>query len=242
MPMPEPVETPGTPPPSGRPPLVHRFPALEKLVWARGRRVPYIQQTTPSDCGAASLTMVLAYHGKHLRLDDVRKVTGFGRDGADALALLNGGRAFGLRGRGVKVEDVDDLKFLPPASILHWQFNHFLVFERLTPDGGAQVVDPAGGRRKVSREDLGRSFTGVALSFEPGEDFEPEEVKGNRVARFFRLLREHSGVLQRILVVSAMVQLFALAVPILIGILVDRVIPRGDRQLLTVLAVGLGAI
>jgi Peptidase C39 family len=102
--------------PSGRPPLHRRFPALEKLVWARGRRVPHVQQTTPSDCGAASLTMVLAYYGKHMRLDDVRKVTGFGRDGADALALLNGGRAFGLRGRGVKVEEVEDLKFLPPAS------------------------------------------------------------------------------------------------------------------------------
>ena len=98
--------------------------------------------------------MVLAYYGKHMRLDDVRKVTGFGRDGADALALLNGGRAFGLRGRGVKVEEVEDLEFLPPASILHWQFNHFVVFERLTADG-ADVVDPAGGRRRIP----GRSST-----------------------------------------------------------------------------------
>jgi ATP-binding cassette, subfamily B, bacterial len=224
-------------------PLHQRFPAIEKLIFSRrGRRVPFVQQTTASDCGAASLAMVLGYHGKHLRLDDVRKITGYGRDGADALAILSAARVFGLRGRGVKVEEVDDLRFLPPASILHWQFNHFLVFERLTPDGGAQVVDPGGGRRKVSREDLGRSFTGVALSFEPGEDFEPEEGKRNRLGRFLRLLRDHSGVLQRILVVSAMVQLFALAVPILIGTLVDRVIPRGDMQLLTVLAVGLATI
>ncbi|HKV10507.1 MAG TPA: peptidase domain-containing ABC transporter [Thermoanaerobaculia bacterium] len=239
--MPEPVETPGMPPPSGRPPLVRRFPALEKLVWSRGRRVPYVQQTTPSDCGAASLTMVLAYHGKHLRLDDVRKVTGFGRDGADALALLNGGRAFGLRGRGVKVEDVDDLKFLPPASILHWQFNHFLVFERLTPDG-ADVVDPAGGRRRVSREELDRSFTGVALTFEPSEDFEPEEARPRGVDRYLRLLKDHSAVLKRIVVTSGLVQLFALAVPLLIGALVDRVIPRGDVHLLAVLGAGLAAI
>jgi ATP-binding cassette subfamily B protein len=39
-----------------------------------------------------------------------------------------------------------------------------------------------------------------------------------------------------------MVQLFALAVPLLIGSLVDRVIPRGDMQLLAVLGVGLAAI
>jgi ATP-binding cassette subfamily B protein len=222
--------------------LHDRFPALDKLAFAgRRQRVPFIQQNTASDCGAASLTMVLAYHGKHLRLDDVRKITGFGRDGADALAILSAARVFGLRGRGVKVDEVDDLRFLPAGSILHWQFNHFLVFERLTADG-ADLVDPAGGRRRVSRDELGRSFTGVALTFEPGEDFEPQEGEPRKWDRFIKLLREHSGVLKRIVVTSGMVQLFALAVPLLIGSLVDRVIPRGDLQLLWVLAGGLAAI
>jgi len=225
-----------------RSPLHKRFPALEKIVFSRRRqRVPFVQQTTASDCGAASLTMVLAFHGKYLRLDEVRKVTGFGRDGADALAILSAARVFGLRGRGVKVEEIEDLRFLPAGSILHWQFNHFLVLERMTADG-ADVVDPAGGRRRISREELGRSFTGVALSFEPSEDFEPERGDRRRLGRFLNLMREHSDVLQRILVTSAMVQLFALAVPLLIGALVDRVIPRGDIQLLGVMAGGLAAI
>jgi ATP-binding cassette, subfamily B, bacterial len=240
--MPEPAETPSRPPTPPATPLHERFPALQKISFSRRRRrVPYVQQTTPSDCGAASLTMVLAYFGKNLRLDDVRKVTGFGRDGADALALLSAGRVFGLRGRGVKVEEIDDLRFLPPGSILHWQFNHFLVFERLTRDG-AEIVDPGGGRRKVGREELGRSFTGVALLFETGEDFEPQEGEPRRLDRFIRLLREHAGVLQRVLVTSIMVQLFALAMPLLMGVLVDRVIPRGDVQLLGVLGAGLAVI
>ena len=224
-------------------PLHERFPALKKIAFTgRNRRVPFIQQVTASDCGAASLTMVLAYHGKHLRLDDVRKITGYGRDGADALSILSAARVFGLRGRGVKVEEVEDLRFLPPGSILHWQFNHFLVFERQTADGGAELVDPAGGRRFVSRDELGRSFTGVALSFEPSEDFEPQEGEGRRWGRFLRVLRDHWAVLRRIVMTSAMVQLFALAVPLLIGVLVDRVIPRGDLQLLGILAAGLTAI
>jgi ATP-binding cassette subfamily B protein len=238
--MPEQPETAAPRDPSA--PLHERFPALQRIAFAaRRKRVPYVQQTAPSDCGAASLTMVLAYHGKHLRLDDVRKVTGFGRDGADALALLSAGRVFGLRGRGVKLEEVDDLRFLPPGSILHWQFNHFLVFERMTRDG-AELVDPGGGRRKVGREELGRSFTGVALIFETGEDFEPQEGERRRFDRFVNLLRQHAGVLQRVLVTSAMVQLFALATPLLISVLVDRVIPRGDLHLLGVLGAGLAAI
>ena len=241
--MPETSEIPENRDTSPKKPLHERFPALQKVAFtSRSRRVPFVQQVTASDCGAASLTMVLAYHGKHLRLDDVRKITGYGRDGADALAILAAARVFGLRGRGVKVEEVEDLKFLPPGSILHWQFNHFLVFERQTADGGAELVDPAGGRRMVSRDELGRSFTGVALSFEPSEDFEPQEGEGRRWGRFLRILRDHWDVLRRIVVTSAMVQLFALAVPLLMGVLVDRVIPRGDLQLLGILAAGLAAI
>ena len=222
-------------------PLDRRFPALGRLTFTRRRTIPYVQQTTASDCGAASLTMVLGFHGKHLRLDDVRKVTGFGRDGADALALVNAGRVFGLRGRGIKIDDIDDLRFLDRGAILHWQFNHFVVFDRLRA-GGAELVDPAVGRRWVSKEELERSFTGVALAFETGEDFLPEEGRPRNVGRYLRLFLDQSGALRRILVTSGLVQLFALAVPLLIGLLVDRVIPRGDLHLLTVLGIGMATL
>jgi ATP-binding cassette subfamily B protein len=227
---------PGTPEPLDR-----RFPALSRLAFTRRRTIPHVQQTTASDCGASCLTMVLGYHGKHLRLDDVRKVTGFGRDGADALALINAGRVFGLRGRGVKIDEIDDLRFLDRGSILHWQFNHFVVFDRLRA-GGAELVDPAVGRRWVSREELERSFTGVALAFETGEDFLPEEGRPRNVGRYLRLFLDQAGALRRILVTSGLVQLFALAVPLLIGLLVDRVIPRGDLHLLTVLGIGMAVL
>jgi ABC-type bacteriocin/lantibiotic exporter with double-glycine peptidase domain len=236
------MSDPSAPPETGTPePLDRRFPALRRLAFTRRRTIPYIQQTTASDCGAASLTMVLGFHGKHLRLDDVRKVTGFGRDGADALALVNAGRVFGLRGRGIKIDEIDDLRFLDRGSILHWQFNHFVVFDRLRA-GGAELVDPAVGRRWVSKEELERSFTGVALAFETGEDFLPEEGRPRNVSRYLRLFLDQSGALRRILTTSALVQLFALAVPLLIGLLVDRVIPRGDLHLLTVLGIGMAAL
>ncbi|HET6346207.1 MAG TPA: peptidase domain-containing ABC transporter, partial [Myxococcota bacterium] len=73
-------------------------------------------------------------------------------------------------------------------------------------------------------------------------DFEPQEGEGRRWGRFLRILRDHWDVLRRIVITSAMVQLFALAVPLLMGVLVDRVIPRGDLQLLGILAGGLAAI
>lgn len=220
-----------------------RFPALGRLrPGDRRRRIPYVQQTTGADCGAACLTMVLDYFGKQVRLDEVRDIAGVDRDGSDALSLLQAGRWFGLRGRGVQIEEVEDLEFLDKGSILHWQFRHFVVFEGVAAKGGAHIVDPARGRREVPRAELRRSFTGVALTFEPTEDFEPEAGRPSGLMRYVRQIFAQSTLLSRTLVLSVLLQLFALALPLLTGILVDRVVPRGDYHLLTVLSVGLAAI
>jgi ABC-type bacteriocin/lantibiotic exporter with double-glycine peptidase domain len=195
------------------------------------------------DCGAACLAMVLGYHGKPLPLAEVRGVIGSGRDGATAEALLAAGSWFGLRGRGVRVDSVDALAALDPGAILHWRFNHFVVLDRLGGDG-LHIVDPAGGRRVVSHQEARRSFTGVALLLEPADGFEPAAAGTPRdgLRRYLQPLLARSGSLVRVLATSLLVQLFALAVPLLIGVLVDRVVPHRDVDLLVVLAVGLAAL
>ncbi len=221
--------------------LIERFPALRRLRLRTSRRLRLVQQTAEADCGAACLTMVLSLHGKDLRLESVRNTLGIGRDGADAETLIHGARFFGLRGRAVKVEDLDNLRYLERGSILHWNFHHYVVFEGLSK-GGASIVDPAAGRRRVSREELARSFTGVALTFRRGEDFEPGGERRRSGVRYLREVLAHSSLVSRLLTMSMLLRLLALATPILTGVLVDQVVPRGDHRLLTVLAAGLIAI
>jgi ATP-binding cassette subfamily B protein len=204
-------------------------------------RVPFVQQMAAADCGAACLAMVLGYHGKHLPLDQVREAGGSARDGIDAADILRGAECFGLRGRGVQVSEVEDLRHLPPASILHWRFNHFVVFERMTR-GGAVLLDPASGRRTVSSREVGASFTGVALTFEPAADFSPADRRARGLGRYFRRLRVHRALLTRTLVVSVLDRLLALAVPLATGLIVDRVVPNGDLSLLELLSLGLAAM
>ncbi|MGD2113783.1 MAG: peptidase domain-containing ABC transporter [Acidobacteriota bacterium] len=224
--------------------LVERFPALRLLGFSGGRRrIPYVQQTAASDCGSACLAMVLGLHGRTAGLDEVREVVGYGRGGADALRILEAGRRFGLRGRGVRVESVDDLRLVPRGAILHWRFSHYVVLDRVTRDT-VHVVDPAAGRQRLPMREASRAFTGIALAFEPSERFEPggSDRGSSQLWHYLGRILSHSGLLTRVVVTSVLVQLFALSVPFLIGILVDRVIPRGDEHLLTVLGVGLAAI
>jgi ABC-type bacteriocin/lantibiotic exporter with double-glycine peptidase domain len=215
--------------------------ALERLgTHRRMRRIPFVQQQSASDCGAACLAMVLAYFGKSVRLDEVRESAGIGRDGGTADTLLAAGRWYGLRGRGVAVE-MDELELLDPGTVLHWQFNHFVVFEKLRRDA-VDIVDPAAGQRRIPLEEFRKAFTGVALLFEPGEMFEPEKAAARPLPALLGQILRRSGLWMRIAVTSVLVQIFTLALPVLTGVLVDRVIPRSDLHLLTVLGAGMAVM
>ena len=219
--------------------VLQRFPALQRLQ-QRLRKMPEVRQLAATDCGAACLAMVLGYYGRESTLDEVRQVTGTGRDGISARLLLDAGRKLGLRGRAISI-DLNKLSFLQPASILHWDFNHYVVFERLV-GRQVQIVDPAQGRQLVSMEGFSRHFTGVALLFEPSEDFQKLSAPRVGAFRYVLPLLRQSDTLGRIIVLSAVLQLFGLGLPVLTGMVVDRVVPRGDYQLLAVLSVALGSI
>jgi len=202
------------------------------------RRIPFIAQMTAVDCGAACLAMVLGYHGKTVDLQAVRDALGIARDGCTALDLANAAQWFGLRTRGVSL-DIDDLDYLDRGAILHWKFSHFVVFDRLLGDSVA-VVDPASGHRRVPMAVFRKSFTGVALLLEPGEKFAPSAAPqlASYLWRYARRVLGETGIWRRILLLSIVLQLFSLVIPAVTGMLVDKVVPHGDRDLLVVLGGG----
>ena len=207
----------------------------------RRRKVPYVSQMEITDCGAACLAMTLGYFGRQVSLDELRQATGTGRDGVNAYAIAEAARRYGLEARGVRVE-LEELELLPPASILHWEFDHFVVFEGLARDG-VRVIDPGIGRDKVAREKFSRSFTGVAITFEPGEGFTRDGAEASRAGasiwRFLAPILQQRRALGAVIVASVLIQLLALAVPLLTGALIDYVLPAADRSLLAALTGGL---
>jgi ATP-binding cassette, subfamily B, bacterial len=205
----------------------------------RGKPIPYVPQLASTDCAAACLTMVLRHCGRWIELDAVRRVVGAGRGGADARALLRAARHFGLRGRAVRA-DLHEIDCLDPGTILHWEFSHFVVLERVEADR-VVIVDPGVGRRILDRKAFGRSFTGVALLLEPDEGFVSSGPPGNPAWRYARELAGHRDLWVRIVVSALLMQGFALCVPVLTGAIVDRVVPRADSHLLLVLMAG-GAV
>jgi ATP-binding cassette subfamily B protein len=210
---------------------------LARLRLGRTREVPFVAQLTPTDCGAACLSAALEYHGKQLPIHAVRAQLGGGRNGVTAKQLLSAARSYGLRARGVSV-DLNTLQYLTPGSILHWELTHFVLFEGIDARS-LQIVDPALGRRRVALAEAGKALSGVAIVLEPGEGFQAgKRERRGRFKRYRDWLLGARGVWSRVLVTSLFLQLLALALPGLMGTLVDKVVPRADRQLLGLVSAG----
>jgi ABC-type bacteriocin/lantibiotic exporter with double-glycine peptidase domain len=199
--------------------------------FARGRRVPFVAQLTPTDCGIACLSAVLSFLGKEIPTNTVRNHVGGGRNGVTARQLLIAARELGLSARGVSITP-DKLRFLACGSILHWELNHFVVFERHTRKG-IEIMDPGVGRRQVDHATVNKALSGVALVFERGDGFVPEKRSQRaRLGRYRDWLAGGRELWARVLVTSFFLQLLSLALPGLTGALVDKVVPRADQQLL----------
>ncbi|GAA3434171.1 peptidase domain-containing ABC transporter [Kutzneria kofuensis] len=131
----------------------------------RARRVPVRIQSQVSDCGPTCLAMVFALHGVEVPIRELREAAGTGRDGVSARRLLDAARDHGFRGRGVRTT-LDGLRDLPAGAILFWNFNHFVVLERVA-GRHIHLVDPQYGRRRMTLDAVGEAFTGVALLLSP---------------------------------------------------------------------------
>ncbi len=205
---------------------------------ARRVKTPTVLQMEAVECGAASLSIVLAHHGRWVPLEELRNECGVSRDGSKASNILKAARAYGFDGKGLRMEPkgLADVK-LP--AIIFWNFNHFLVVEGYGPKG-VYLNDPASGPRRVTWEEFDGSFTGVVLELTPTDSLEkagspPSLVKG-LASRF------HGGMPAVTLCLLAGVGLLVpgLLVPAATRIFVNDVLSQGNRSWLPLLVLGVG--
>ena len=205
------------------------------------RRVPVILQMTPNECGAACLAMVLTYYGHETTIGECRQYLHGGRDGLTARDISQAGRDLGLRVRAFSMEP-SSLAEVPLPAIIHWNFNHFLVVERWSPDS-VKVIDPALGRRNLTADEFNAGFTGVVLTMEPGAEFQRKHSDDKLTWRIYLrgLLQKPGtkGFLAQILAASALLQILGLVFPLFTMVLVDTILPNQAMSLLVTLGIGM---
>ncbi|MBP5643065.1 MAG: NHLP family bacteriocin export ABC transporter peptidase/permease/ATPase subunit [Bacteroidales bacterium] len=164
-------------------------------------KVPVIMQMEALECGAACLSMVMAYYNKWVPLEQVRRDCGVSRDGSKAGNILKAARSYGFTAKGYRFEPETLRQNGTFPCIIHWEFNHFVVCDGFRGNK-VYLNDPAKGDYSVTLEKFDESFTGICLIIEPGEEFVPGG-KPKRVMDFAKKrLRGAGGALAFVVITS----------------------------------------
>ncbi|HUL55982.1 MAG TPA: peptidase domain-containing ABC transporter, partial [Usitatibacter sp.] len=204
-------------------------------------RVPVILQSEAPECGIACLAMVASYHGHRTDLSAMRLRLSPSLKGITLKHVAQIGESMGMTARGVQVP-LESLGKLRLPAVLHWDMNHFVV---LTNVAGRRITihDPARGKRILLLEEASRHFTGVAMEFTPTAEFQQKDEREK--INSWQLLATASGLkgtIAQILLLSFALEVFAIAMPFYLQLVVDRVLVGRDADLLTVLGIAFSAL
>ena len=204
-------------------------------------KVPVVMQMEALECGAASLTMILAYYGKWIPLEQVRADCGVSRDGSNAKNILIAARSYGLAAKGYRYEPEglkENGKF---PCIIHWNFNHFVVLDGFK-GGKAYINDPAKGSYSVPMEIFDKSFTGICLMFEPAESFEPGGAPKSILTFAKKRLKEAETAMVFVALTTLITALLGIITPAFSRIFLDRLLTGENPEWFLPFIFALGGI
>ncbi len=204
--------------------IFDRKHALEPVSAGHVAKVPVVMQLEALECGAASLCMILAFYGKWLPLEQVRKDCGVSRDGSNARNILIAARSYGLETKAYRFEP----EFLKENGvfpcIIHWNFNHFVVLNGFKKNR-AVINDPARGKVEVSMEEFDESFTGVCMQFFPTETFEPSGSRKSIWGFVKRKLHGTSDAITFFVLTYILTSILAIIAPAFTRVFYDYMLP-----------------
>ena len=195
-------------------------------------KVPLIMQLEALECGAASLAMVMAYYGKWVPLEQVRRDCGVSRDGSSARNIIKAAENYGFRVTALRRTPDSFRQSGRYPCIIHWNFSHFVVLNGFKK-GYAFINDPARGNVKVSPEEFDSSFTGITITPEPGPDFRPGG-QPKSLGAFIRKRLTGAGAAIAFVILSTVISsMFGFINPAMSRIFMDRLLTGTNPEWLT---------
>ena len=219
--------------------------SLNQLLNHRRQEFACIRQFSEEDCGAACIATICEHHGRQFSLGKVREAVGTMANGTTLLGLKRGAEQLGLIARAAKADAtlLESIEELPLPVICHWDGNHWVVLHGRDQDHQLIVADPAVGLRKLSEIDFVRHWqNGILLLVEPDparfQQAEHEETRPGLWV-FGQFITPFKGLLLQALMLNIVIGSLALGMPVLMQILTDDVLVRGDTHMLTALSAGI---
>lgn len=137
-----------------------------------------------------------------------------------------------LEAKGYR-KGLKELMQCKPPCIIHWNFNHFVVWEGMKGKY-AYINDPAVGRRRLTVEEVDNCFTGVVIVFEKTARFEKQ--KGEKTLFSFirnRLKGQYTAIAAMVLI-GVWLVFPGLVIPVFSQVFIDDILLGGNTRWITV--------
>jgi NHLM bacteriocin system ABC transporter peptidase/ATP-binding protein len=203
-------------------------------------KTPTVLQMEAVECGAAALSIILGYYGKFVPLEKLRIACGVSRDGLKATNVLKAARNFGLEAKGY-AKSIERLKEQEMPAIVFWNFNHFLVIEGFTKDR-VYLSDPASGRYHVTHKEFDESYTGVVLTFKPGENFEKGNEKKGLTSALATRVKNSKLSITYIVLASLFLVIPGLVIPSFTKVFIDKYLVNNISEFVMPLLLVMGGM
>ncbi|SJZ41425.1 ABC-type bacteriocin/lantibiotic exporter, contains an N-terminal double-glycine peptidase domain [Pilibacter termitis] len=205
------------------------------------KAVKFIEQSEHSECGIASVSMLLNYFGKDVKLNAIRDYYGVPKGGNTLFHLKSILEDFGVSAVGAKIDDpVQFFKENNEPCILFWDYKHYVVFERFTGKKFV-VVDPALGRKSYTIQEFEQHFSKFALFVQGVDENAQSKIVSEKSENIiWKILLSEKKLVFFLIALTIVVQLFGLSIPVITQRAVDNhlLIARDFNQMSILIAVG----
>lgn len=225
---------------------------------------PFFRQSSAMDCGPTCLRMLAMYYGKHFNIEEIRKLTGFSKEGVNLLGISEAAEKIGFRSIGVQLTYEQLINEIKSPIILHWEQNHFVIaipnfkhsflfrhFHSLKKkEGNILIVDPARGKlyynkidflnKWVSTTDENENQLGNGLLLEPNSKFQ-NQIGNKQISFKWKLLYQYlhfkKWQIGQVFLLLAITSILQLAFPFLTQNIVDKGIKNKNLNYITIILI-----
>lgn len=203
------------------------------------RKVPFIQQLSEMDCGAACITMILHYYGNKIPLFEVSKNCSFSRNGITLRGIVEISEKYGLVGKIFKCQSVEELKnerIIMPAILLSNK-GHYVVLESIT-NNSIMIVDPGIGHKKVLLNNLDDFPYEVIIILSKNAHFKGQKHYPNNVFSAVKdQMKTSKKALGASIFFSFVIEFCSLILPLCTSFMIDQIIGKDQYDMMPVILI-----
>lgn len=184
-------------------------------------KIKYIEQMEHSECALACIAMICNYFGYKINLSTLRDEYGVPIGGYNILQISQVLNSYNIDSRGIKINDITSINKTMLPLIGYWNNNHYVIIKKIRKDR-ILIINPAFGETWIKLEEFEKSFSNKAIICSPNKDFKKYKDK-NKVTFFLSLVLERKSNILTLVILSLLIQLFAIVIPILNQRIIDSI-------------------